>query len=282
VLVQTLHKDGYKIALIAKTLDLNRTYCYSLLQDLPRKERPDKDAEVKQAIIRICIQFPTYGYRRVTAVLRNRLRRSINRKKVQRIMQEEGLTVPVKERIAKRTRESGRIPVTRSNEHFQVDMTKVWCGTDGWGYLFAVIDAFDREIIGWAFSQRCTTDILLEAVDMALNYRFPHGTRDQNLTIRSDNGCQMTSKRFVKVLRDCGITHERTGYNNPDANAFIERWFRTLKEEVVWLTEYRDFDEARQDIDRYIRFYNTERLHSALGYRSPAEYRAYLARQAAA
>ncbi|MEW6772088.1 MAG: integrase core domain-containing protein [Bacillota bacterium] len=65
------------------------------------------------------------------------------------------------------------------------------------------------------------------------------------------------------MLRDCGITHERTGYNNPDANAFIERWFRTLKEEAVWLTEYRDFDEARQDIERYIRFYNTERLHSA-------------------
>lgn len=84
------------------------------------------------------------------------------------------------------------------------------------------------------------------------------------------------------MLRDCGIIHERTGYNNPDANAFIERWFRTLKEEVVWLTEYRDFDEARQDIDRYIRFYNTERLHSALGYRSPAEYRAYLAQQTAA
>jgi putative transposase len=98
---------------------------------------------------------------------------------------------------------------------------------------------------------------------MALNYRFPHGTRDQNLTIRSDNGCQMTSKRFVKVLRDCGITHERTGFNNPDANAFIERWFRTLKEEVVWLNEYRTFDEAKQDIERYIQFYNTERLHSA-------------------
>jgi putative transposase len=65
-------------------------------------------------------------------------------------------------------------------------------------------------------------------------------------------------------------------------SAFIERWFRTLKEEAVWLTEYRDFDEARQDIERYIRFYNTERLHSALGYRSPAEYRAYLAQQTAA
>jgi len=69
-----------------------------LLLDKPQKERPDKDAEIRQVIIRICIQFPTYGYRRVTAVLRNRLGRAINRKKVQRIMQEEGLTAPVKER----------------------------------------------------------------------------------------------------------------------------------------------------------------------------------------
>jgi hypothetical protein len=133
------HVSGQDRAIVrerAKTLDLNRTYCYSLFLDKPQKERPDKDAEVKQAIIRICIQFPTYGYRRVTAVLRNRLRRAVNRKKVQRIMQEEGLTVPVKERIAKRTRESGRIPVTRSNEHFQVDMTKVWCGVRGAGGIY--------------------------------------------------------------------------------------------------------------------------------------------------
>lgn len=72
------------------------------------------------------------------------------------------------------------------------------------------------------------------------------GTRGQDLTIRSDNGCQMTCKRFVKELRDWGITHERTGYSNPDANALIERWFCTLKEEAVWLTECRNFDEARR------------------------------------
>ena len=172
-----------------------------------------------------------------------------------------------------------------SNEHFQVDMTKVWCGTDGWGYLFAVIDAFDREIIGWAFSQCCTTDILLEAVDMALNYRFPHGTRDQNLTIRSDNGCQML-KPNVNALGAARLRHNpRTdGLQQPRRlSAFIERWFRTLKEEAVWLTEYRDFDEARQDIERYIRFYNTERLHSATRLSAHRlNNRTYLAQQTAA
>jgi putative transposase len=70
-----------------------------------------------------------------------------------------------------------------------------------------------------------------------------------------------------------GIKQERTGYNNPDADTYIERWFRTLKEETVWLQEYSSFLEAKKDIDRYIRFYNAERPHSALGYLSPKEFR---------
>ncbi|MEW6772089.1 MAG: DDE-type integrase/transposase/recombinase [Bacillota bacterium] len=205
--VQTLHKDRYKVALIAKTLDLNRTYCYSLLQDLPQKERPNKDAEIKQAIIRICIQFPTYGYRRVIAVLRNRSSRAPStgrkcsgscRKKASPYRSKNVLRSAPKNQAARSA---------RSNEHFQVDMTKVWCGVRvAGGYLFAVIDAFAREIIGWAFSPRCTTDILLEAVDMALNHRFPHGTRDQNLTIRSDNGCQMF-KPNVNALSAARLRH---------------------------------------------------------------------------
>jgi transposase InsO family protein len=77
------------------------------------------------------------------------------------------------------------------------------------------------------------------------------------LTIRSDNGCQMTSRRFVKAMKDAGIRHERTGFNNPDADAYIERWFRTLKEETVWTREYLSFTEAKQDIVAYIDFYNT-------------------------
>ncbi|WP_370589263.1 DDE-type integrase/transposase/recombinase, partial [Thermoactinomyces sp. CICC 10521] len=115
---------------------------------------------------------------------------------------------------ASRKKQSGRIPVTGSNQHFQVDMTKIWCGRDGWGYLFAVIDAYDKEIVGYSFSRFCRTDELLSAVNQALENRFPHGVKGRGLTIRSDNGCQMTSRRYVKALQDAGIKQERTGYNN--------------------------------------------------------------------
>ncbi|GMA58943.1 hypothetical protein GCM10025858_34460 [Alicyclobacillus sacchari] len=152
-------------------------------------------------------------------------------------------------------------------------MTKVWCGKDGWGYLFAVIDAYDREIVGYSFSRFCRTEDLLNAVDMALNYRFPSGVQGAGLTLRTDNGCQMTSRRFIQAMRACQINHERTGYNNPDDDGYIERFFRSLKEEEVWLQEYSSFAEAKAAIESYIHFYNTDRPHSALGYRSPLEFR---------
>lgn len=91
------------------------------------------------------------------------------------MMKEVGLVVTVPERRARRKKKYGKIEVTRSNEHFQVDMTKVWCGRDGCGYLFAVIDAFDRELIGYKLSRWCRTDELMEAVEMALQRRFPPG-----------------------------------------------------------------------------------------------------------
>lgn len=150
-------------------------------------------------------------------------------------MKELGLLVETKQYTAKRKKQSGKIPVKQSNEHFQTDMTKIWCGKDGWGYLFAVIAAYDKEIVGYKFSRFCRTDELLSAVNDSINYRFPQGVKDQGLAIRSDNGCQMTSRRYVKALKDAGIKQEGTGYNNPDGDAYIERFFRTLKEETVWV-----------------------------------------------
>jgi putative transposase len=82
----------------------------------------------------------------------------------------------------------------------------------------------------------------------------------------------MTSRRYVKALQDFGIKQERMCYNNPNADAYIERWFRTREEETVWLQKYSSFLEAKKDIERYIQFYNEQR-HSALGYLSPKEFR---------
>ncbi|WP_157071278.1 IS3 family transposase [Alicyclobacillus acidiphilus] len=127
----------------------NRTYCCSLLKEREdRAEKPivDKDGLLKQRIRQLCEQFPRYGYRRIKVMLCRQYSMQVNHKRVHRLMREMGLLVKTPHRGASRTKWSGRIPVSRSNEHFQCDMTKIWCGKDGWGYLFAVIDAYDREI----------------------------------------------------------------------------------------------------------------------------------------
>lgn len=282
MLVRTLYEEGYSVPVITSALQINRTYGYALLKTEKRSHGNSADEEELRAFIRkLCGRFPTYGYRRICAWLRRKYHRFVNHKRVYRIMKEMGLLVQTKCYEARRKKAFGRIPVTKSNQHFQTDMTKIWCGQDGWGYLFAVIDAYDKEIVGYSFSRFCRTTELLEAVNRSLDARFPLGVKGRGLTIRSDNGCQMTSKRFVQALKHAGIKQERTGFNNPDSNAFIERWFRTLKEETVWLHEYESFLEAKEDLDRYISFYNNERPHSALNYQSPIEFRKSLTSPAA-
>lgn len=281
-LVQHLVKEGYSISQIVKALPISRRHAYDLLNKKSvQPRRLNDESALQEKIQKLCGEFPTYGYRRIRVLLRIRYGLIVNHKRVYRIMKENGWLVHKPSFEAQRKKQKGKIPVTRSNRHFQTDMTKIWCGKDGWGYLFAVIDAYDKEIVGYSFSRFCRTEELLSAVNQALAYRFPAGAKDQGLTIRSDNGCQMTSRRYVKALQSAGIKQERTGYNNPDANAYIERWFRTLKEERVWQREYESFLDALADIQDFIKFYNEERPHSSLNYLTPRQFRRILTKNVA-
>jgi len=243
-----------------------------LLKEKQPSQSVNNDEDLKAKIKALCLEHPTHGYILIKAWLKNKFNLIVNRKKVYRLMKEMNLSIKQPSKFATRIRHHGKIPVSKSNEHFQADMTKIWCGRDGWGYLFAFIDGYDKEIVGYHFSKTCNTDDILVALDLALNYRFPFGVRGQGLIVRTDNGCQMTSRRFIKSLLTCEITHQRTGYNNPDANAFIERWFKTLKQDEVWLKEYSDFNEAKTNIEAFIKFYNEERPHSAIKYMAPKAF----------
>lgn len=275
--VRTLRAQGFPVPMVAAAVGVSRSRVYAVLREKPPPPRADPDAIIKQRLRDLAGEFPTHGYRRLTVWLSRRWGERVNRKRVLRLCRELGILVTVRERRAKRRQVRGRIEVAASDEHWQADMTKVWCGNDGWGYLFGVIDAYDRELIGYRFSLTCRTDDLLAALDEALLYRFAQGP-SPGLALRTDNGPQMTSRRFKGVLAACDITHERTGYNNPDGDAYIERFFRTLKEEEVWLHDYRSFAEASEAIARFIAYYNAERPHQALGYLSPQEFRAQQAR----
>jgi len=125
--------------------------------------------------------------------------------------------------------------------------------------------------VSWNLSHRCRTEEALDAVEQAVLERLPEGSRDASVTLTTDNGTQFTSTRFIEALHRLGITHRRTAYNHPEGNSYIERFHRSLKEEEVWTAEYRNVQEARASIARWIQEYNHNRPHRGVGNRTPHE-----------
>jgi transposase InsO family protein len=220
------------------------------------------------------LAHPFWGYRRMTAWLQYREGYHVNRKRIQRLMRENGLVVEVVRHKALRTSQRSKPKATRPNQYWGIDMTKFLLGPLGWCYLIVVLDWFTKEIVGWNLSLRAKTSEWKEALDRALCERFPWGVRDEGLNLVSDNGSQPTSVAFMTDLALLGINQIFCSYDNPKGNADTERVIRTIKEEVLWLNDFGSFEEARAAIGPWIREdYNRLYVHSALGYRSPEEFR---------
>jgi len=190
---------------------------------------------------------------------------AVNRKRVQRIMRTHRLLQPT--RGNGRRRRPGFFRVTRPDELWHLDMTKVWTAAHGWVYLHAIVDCCTREIAGWSLELRCRDDEAIDVVDAAVTAR---GVRPGELTLGSDNGSQFTSRDFRRHLSARGITHRRGGYRDPESQAFIESWFGQFKKRVAWRSEWETIDHARTEIADYVERYH-HRPHSRLGYRTPDE-----------
>lgn len=219
-------------------------------------------------------KHPTYGYRRLWAMLRFRDGLLVNKKAVYRILRAKKWFCHERRRTP-RPRVHGRVSVAdRSNERWAIDVTHIDCGGDGWGHLAAVIDCHDREIVGYEFSLRGRAKEAERALEEACLSRFgtlrPQG---QVPVIRSDNGLIFQSRRFRAALRDYRLSQEFITPYTPEQNGVIERFFRSLKEECVWQHNFRSFAEARQHVRRWIEHYNQERPHQSLGYLSPRQHR---------
>jgi putative transposase len=218
-------------------------------------------------------RHPAAGYRKLCS----RLRRAgwrLNRKRIARKLRQWGLQ---KKHRPKHRKAQGRpFDIETSNVLWQTDLTSVWCGEDGWAYFTAVIDCYDRSILGWCFTRRCRAPDVIEAVNMAWATTWPHGIDPDDVTVvlRHDNGTQFTAERFRDDARALGITLSRTAYRHPDGNAFIERLYRTLKEECVWPNDFATFEEAHAAIAAWVIDYNHHRPHDSLGRDTvPAEAR---------
>ena len=266
--------EGQRPKLVAETLEISRSSLYY------RKKPPCSRAhrELDELIVTACGEKPAYGYRRVRWWMEHAQGARLNGKRVLRVMRERGLLVRSRRLRVSRRKEWGKVETTHPDQVWQMDMTKVWGGpATGWLYLVSLIDCFTREIVGWDLSNRCRTQEAIAALERAVLERLVAGSRAASLTLTTDNGTQFTSTRFLQTLSQLGITHRRTAYNHPEGNGLIERFHRSLKEEEVWLHEYRSLDDARSSIARYLVEYNHHRPHKALKNRTPHQtHAAYL------
>lgn len=241
------------------------------------KEKPPDEA-LKARMEDICLEFPKYGYRRVTEQL-HREGVIVNHKKIARIMRENGWSVrPRKKKWVRTTDSNHRHPVypnlikdltvTGLNQVWVADITYIHilvCFI----YLAVILDVFSRKAIGYAISREINTSLTLEALQMAIVTRNP----PPGCIHHSDRGVQYASQDYVKELKfhEFQISMSRKG--NPYDNAYAESFFKTLKSEEVHLWEYRTIEDVQNRIPYFIDdVYNHKRLHSAIGYRPPDEY----------
>jgi putative transposase len=239
----------------------------------PQRRPVATDATLRRAIETLCQhdRYRRYGYRRIQALLKRHYHLTVNHKTVYRVMAELGLAQPRIWKRPYRPKRVERMRPTRPHQNWQIDMTSFALNDLQRLYLTVVIDCYSRQIVGWTLDQRCRASEWVAALRQGLEGCALEGEACRQLTLRSDNGAQPCSQKFVAFLASCGIRGEYSGYDAPDDNAFVERVIRTIKEEEVWLNRYDSFAEARQAIASYINFYNHERIHQALNYQTPNE-----------
>ena len=247
----------------------------TLHRTAPRKDASPKIAEGLVTKLHTLIQeHPTYGYRRLWALLRYQEGLTINRKAVSRALRIKQWLVHQRTRTPRPRAQRLRSRTPRSDQRWAMDVTHIPCGQDGWGHLTAVLDCHDREIIGYEFALRGRAKEAERALEAACLTRFgtlrPRGTPP---VLRSDNGLIFQSRRFRQACRDYRLQQECITPYTPEQNGLIERFFRSLKEECVWQHHFGGFEEAQQTITRWMRWYNEERPHQALRYRSPRQFR---------
>jgi putative transposase len=216
---------------------------------------------------------PFWGYRRIWAYLSFVEQRAVNKKRILRLMREHQLLVTPNLRLRAKRTPTGRKPKpTRPNEWWGIDMTKVLVEGFGWVYIVLVLDWYTKKIVGYYAGMQGTTRHWLAALHMAFNRQFPEGVEGKRLALMSDNGGQPTATAFMKACSTLGIHQAFTSYSNPKGNADTERVIRTLKEECLWLREWTCPFELLQALEDWICYYNEHYLHSALAYKTPAQF----------
>jgi len=253
------------IAKQCRLLDISRSSLY-----YQPKDTSDEDLNLMKLIDRGYLAAPFYGSRKIAVWLKSQ-GHHVNRKRVRRLMRLMGIRA-----IYQRPRTSKPGPghkiypyllrdlkITRPNQVWATDITYIPMAK-GFMYLVAIIDVYSRYVLSWKLSNTMDASFCIEALEEALLKGKPE-------IFNTDQGAQFTSDAFTGLLKQHDIKISMDGKGSYNDNLFIERLWRTVKYEEVYLKAYQDGREARISLGKYFNFYNNERLHQALDYKTPVE-----------
>lgn len=276
-MITLAHQDHPELSILdlCELHGVSRSWYY---EQINHPEQKSQEIALRDQIEDIILEFPGYGYRRVTHALA-RQGWTINHKHVLRIMQEESLLCHLKKKFVITTTNSRHgfpiypnvlvgVTLSAPDQAWVADFTYIRLRS-AFVYLACILDAFSRRCVGWHLSREMTTQLTRSALHQAIVERQPK----PGLIHHSDRGVQYASREYVEQLQQIGAHISMSAVGNPYDNAKAESFFKTLKQEEVYLKEYDSFADAENNLTVFIeQVYNIKRLHSSLGYVPPAEF----------
>jgi putative transposase len=268
-------QGSLSIECMCQLAQVSRAGFYRWLQAPPTIE---EEMEVRSAIQQIAMEHRRrYGYRRISAELR-RQGMPVNHKRVARIMREDNLLAVQPRPFVVTTKSDHKLEVylnlarrmklTGMDQLWVADITYIRLKTE-FVYLAVILDGFSRRVVGWSLERTLASCLAMAALEEAIATRKP----PPGLVHHSDRGVQYASEEYVAVLEKHGMIPSMSRPANPYDNASCESFLKTLKQEEIYANQYSDLDHLRINIEEFIeQYYNRQRLHSALGYRSPEEF----------
>jgi transposase InsO family protein len=272
------HQEVISVSRMCRIFEVSRSGFYDWLSR-PESARKQADRrlgeDIKQAFED---SRENYGTRRIQQTLRDQ-GKQVSRARIGRLMRQQELRCKTRRRFRATTNSKHSLPVAPNHldRQFQVaepdrvyvgDITYVATG-EGWLYVAVFLDLFSRQVVGWAMSAWMTADLVLNALQMARWRRRP----SKGLLVHTDRGSQYASGRFQALLKDQGYVCSMSRKGNCWDNAPAESFFHTLKTELIHHRRFETREQAKQEIFEYIEvFYNRQRKHSTLSYRTPAEF----------